>query len=236
MKVLSTNTKLEKCQPYGWLAYGLQLAPGNHSGYEVCAWRTGCFEVCLYSAGFGKFDNVKDARIDRTKRVFEDFRNFSLDLLSDIEKLVVKAEKMNLLLCVRPNTLSDLAWEALLPEMFEAFPNVQMYDYTKSIKRWKQFLEGKMPSNYHLTYSINEKSKPEQVSDLVRMGGTASIVSTVAAESIALSMKQRGYHNFEHFHDGDVHDLTFVHPKRTLLVLSPKGDALDSSSSFIHHQ
>jgi len=36
MKLLSTNHKLKKCDAYGWRALGLQLAPHNTSGYQVC--------------------------------------------------------------------------------------------------------------------------------------------------------------------------------------------------------
>jgi hypothetical protein len=49
---------------------------------------------------------------------------------------------------VRLNLLSDIPWEAMIPWMFEKFPKVQFYDYTKVMFR-------KPPPNYDLTYSYS---------------------------------------------------------------------------------
>lgn len=49
---------------------------------------------------------------------------------------------------VRLNLLSDIPWEAMIPWMFDRFPKVQFYDYTKVFIR-------KPPPNYNLTYSYS---------------------------------------------------------------------------------
>lgn len=48
---------------------------------------------------------------------------------------------------VRLNVFSDLPWELMAPELFDGFPDVQFYDYTKVPNR-------KPPPNYDLTFSF----------------------------------------------------------------------------------
>mgnify|MGYP006977908206 FL=1 len=68
MKLLTTNTKLDKNISKGWKSYGIHLSPANKSGYNVCQWASeGCTAACLDTSGMGNFSNVQTARINKTK-------------------------------------------------------------------------------------------------------------------------------------------------------------------------
>jgi len=59
--------------------------------------------------------------------------------------------------------------------LMQKFPETQFYDYTKSFKRMKAFLNGELPSNYHLTFSCSEtNSKVAQL--VLSMGGNVAVV------------------------------------------------------------
>jgi len=155
MKLLSdgkTNAKLAKSNKSGkgYLTVGLSLAPHSSSGYNVCpAASEGCKSNCLYYQGRGRFNNVAKARIAKTKFFYENRPAFLAQLSKEITAWEKKATKLGLILAVRLNVLSDIAWEQYLD--LSQWPNVQFYDYTKMYKRL-----GKTPTNYHLTFSKSE--------------------------------------------------------------------------------
>ena len=61
-----TNSKTVKNNLKTFILY---LAPADTIGtHNVCPFASeGCKKVCLYSAGRGKFNNVQQARINKTK-------------------------------------------------------------------------------------------------------------------------------------------------------------------------
>lgn len=71
---------------------------------------------------------------------------------------------------------------------------------------------------WHLVYSVSERSNPAQVTGMVRRGVTVSVVTTRRhGEPLAKDRRYGGA-----VVDGDAHDLTFLHPKGTVLDLSFK--------------
>ena len=80
MKLLSvdTNAKTVKGQRKGYMTGILYLAPSDQSGVmNTCPHATkGCRIACLYTAGRGAFDNVKQARINKTKWLAKDRQGF----------------------------------------------------------------------------------------------------------------------------------------------------------------
>jgi hypothetical protein len=79
-------------------------------------------------------------------------------LVVDITKLINKARKQGLQPLVRLNGTSDIRWEAVSfvdingveqTNIFDVFPDVQFYDYTKDVNRKA------LPSNYDLTFSYS---------------------------------------------------------------------------------
>jgi len=174
------NAKIIKGEALGYVTKGIHLAPANLSGYEVCNWRSkGCTIACLNTAGRGQMQNTQDSRIKKTKLFFESRFDFLAKLSKEIASTIKSASKKSMQAVFRPNLTSDIAWEDILNEdgvtIFEKHGKTQFYDYTKSFKRMKAFLNGELPSNYHLTFSCSEtNSKVAQL--VLSMGGNVAVV------------------------------------------------------------
>jgi hypothetical protein len=174
------NAKIIKGEALGYVTKGIHLAPANLSGYEVCNWRSkGCTIACLNTAGRGQMQNTQDSRIKKTKLFFEQRFDFLTKLSKEIASTIKSAHKKSMQAVFRPNLTSDIAWEDILNEdgvtIFEKHGKTQFYDYTKSFKRMKAFLNGELPSNYHLTFSCSEtNSKVAQL--VLSMGGNVAVV------------------------------------------------------------
>ena len=157
MKLLNVdaNAKTVKGQNKGYLTGILYLAPSKTSGTDVCEHSTvGCRKACLNTAGRGKMDMVQNARVRKTKWFFEDQEAFIAQLESDITKLAKRADKKDLIPCVRLNGTSDLMWFRDF-DIIEKFPDIQFYDYTKN----RYMIQSNLPDNYHITFSQTEKNE-----------------------------------------------------------------------------
>jgi hypothetical protein len=172
MKILTQNIKLKKNPVYN--TWGLDLAPHKLSGYNVCQFAGVCSQVCVGEhSGMNKMPVAKQAKINRTKRFFEDRANFLADVHYDLDKINNSKDPRQA--CVRLNVDSDLPWEIIDPTLFQ-YKNIIFYDYCKSIKRALDYVNGNMPKNYHLTYSWNEKSDVRKVNKLLSSGGRINMV------------------------------------------------------------
>jgi hypothetical protein len=174
------NAKIVKGEALGYMTKGIHLAPADLSGYEVCQWRSkGCTFACLNTAGRGQMQRTQDSRIAKTKLFFEQRFDFLTKLSKEITSSIKSATKKGMQAVFRPNLTSDISWEDIINEdgvtIFEKHGSTQFYDYTKSFKRMKAFLNGELPSNYHLTFSCSETNST--VAQLVlSMGGNVAVV------------------------------------------------------------
>jgi hypothetical protein len=159
---ISADAKTIKGETIGYLTGILYLAPAKTTKYNTCsmAHLAQCDKACLYSAGRGAFNNVQQSRIDKTLYFYEAREEFMSQLFNNIKALIKKAQSKGLKPLVRLNGTSDIRWENIPFEsyanIFEAFPEVQFYDYTKDANRKD------LPSNYDLTFSYSgvESFKP----------------------------------------------------------------------------
>jgi hypothetical protein len=125
---------------------------------------------------------------------------------------------------------SDLQWEKLKLEngnnLFQEFPNVQFYDYTKNFHR--MFLN--IP-NYHLTFSRSENVLNQlQAENLMKLGKNVAIVfSTKKGKELPES------YNGKKVIDGDKDDLRFLDSKNCIVGLRAKGKAKKDNSGFVIH-
>ena len=141
------------------LTYSLYLSPSHISGYEVCPESTPeCRMGCLNTSGLAKVEvfagrtYIKDARIAKTRLLIEHQEFFMNLLVAEIESAIRKANKLDALFSIRLNCTSDVDWANVLLKgrnIFEIFPDVQFYDYTKVFDKFET-----KPANYHLTYSF----------------------------------------------------------------------------------
>lgn len=217
----SSNAKLEKGTKLGWLTLGLSLAPYNLSGRNLCPHASaGCAAACLYTAGHGRFDGVKNARLERSQRFLTDRDGFITQLKAEIRKGEKTAAKKSMRLAVRLNVMSDLPWHNLL-DMSE-FSGVQFYDYTPNPARMLQWAAGELPANYHLTFSRKEDNQ-EAVALAVAAGvNVATVFDSVPTEYAGRPVV-----------DGDLSDLRFLDPCGVIVGLKAKGDGKKDTSGFV---
>lgn len=237
MKLLSTgNPKVLKGMSQGYNTYILHLAPANLSGYETCAKRTtGCTAACLNLAGRGGMfkkgettNVIQQARIRKTKMFFEQRQDFMLALKKDIELAIKQSKKLGLIPVFRLNGTSDLAWEKydMIPgqNVFECFPDIQFYDYTKILGR-----KVKGIANYHLTFSAADGND----ADVYRAIAEGYNIATVFGLKKTEPMPET-YLNRPVF-DGDDSDLRFLDPKGVIVGLYAKGKAKKDTSGFVKY-
>lgn len=228
MKLLTTsNTKIKKGESLGFLTFGVHLAPSTKSGFNTCQHSSiGCEAVCLDTAGHGIFATVQAARIAKTKLFFQNKPLFMAQLFKEIASAIKSAQKKNLVPCFRLNLTSDLPWEKITLDgktVFDLFPQVTFYDYTKSAQRMTAFLTGEFPSNYHLTFSRSESN--EKLVDAVL--GSGGNVAVVFRGSLPATWKGK------HVVSGDESDLRFLDPQNVIVGLVEKGKAKKDSSGFV---
>ena len=234
-QLLSVNAdaKTRKGSNAGYLTGILYLAPANEasSKINVCPYASkGCKAVCLYTAGRGKMDSVVKARVAKTLRFLENPKEFVELLAIDIQKIINKAAKVDMTPAIRLNGTSDLPWEKLGGKLGVAlmnrFPSVAFYDYTKNPNRAIAYAEGKMPDNYHLTFSKSECNDSD-VNKVISAGGNvAAVFSTKKADELPESYKGRDVV------DGDKTDLRFLDRDGVFVGLRAKGDARSDRSGF----
>ena len=225
-KLLSTaNPKIQKGTKLGYLSFILHLAPADLSGKETCPKRTaGCTAACLNTAGrggmFKKGENtnmIQKARIRKTNEFFNNREQFMKDLYQDIVKAKKFAEKQGLIPVFRLNGTSDLSWEKYEVgttglNLFQLFPTVQFYDYTKVLGRKVAHLP-----NYHLTFSKADGNDAD-VAEALMQGMSVVAVYDKIPEGVP---------------SADETDLRFLDPKGIMLGLKAKGRAKKDYSGFV---
>jgi len=197
---INSSAKLSHNEEIGVYTSVLYLAPGKNSGYETCPNATkACRGACLYASGRVKIETyagqnkIKKCRVNRTKLFFEQPDFFMAWLVDEIKAGKAKAERDGMLYSVRLNGTSDIKWEDEIIEnedgsgsnIFELFPDVQFYDYTKDYSR--MFLN---ISNYHLTFSYTgEGDNVEQSIHLLSSGRNVAVVfDTKRGEALPKSL------------------------------------------------
>jgi hypothetical protein len=223
-KLLSTaNPKIQKGTKLGYLSFILHLAPADLSGRETCPKRTaGCTAACLNTAGRGGMfkrgettNVIQKARIRKTNYFFEARDYFMQDLYTDIQKAIKFAERKGLTPVFRLNGTSDLSWEKYTindKNIFELFPDVQFYDYTKVLGR-----KVAKYHNYHLTFSKADGNDYD-VGRALAQGMSVVAVYDEIPEGVP---------------SADETDLRFLDPKGTMLGLKAKGRAKKDYSGFV---
>ena len=172
-------------------------------------------------------NSVQDSRIAKTKLFFEQRFDFLAKLSKEITSSIKSATKKGMQAVFRPNLTSDIAWEDIINEdgvnLFEKHSSTQFYDYTKSFKRMQRFLNGELPSNYHLTFSCSEHN--EKIAQLVlQMGGNVAVVFR--------NQLPDTWHGYEVI-NGDESDLRFLDKKGVVVGLIEKGLAKKDLTGFV---
>jgi len=128
------------------------------------------------------------------------------------------------------NGTSDIPFEKEFPVLFDKYPTVQFYDYTKSITRMSEHLSGKMPSNYFLTFSLSEDKLNQAYAQMLLDKKIGTVVAVVKAKKHqVLPKKFMGAAVI----DGDLNDLRFLDKKGSIVLVRAKGRARRNENGFV---
>jgi hypothetical protein len=213
--LLSTNNfKTMKGEKLGYKTYILYMSPftDNSKGINVCSHASkGCAEACLVGSGFGgMYTNVMQGRRNKT----EYFLSSRVEFLTQVKDEIAKVIKKNLgqaIVTIRLNGTSDIPFEKFKifegKNIFEVYPDVQFYDYTKNYLRFDK----ELPKNYHLTFSRSELNHTKAIELLSRGFNVAMVFDNVPSV-------YEGYKVI----NGDKDDLRFLDDKNVIVGLKYK--------------
>ena len=243
---IASDAKTVKGQKKGYLTAIQYLAPSDVSGIvNLCIWASeGCKLACLNTAGRASFDtNIEKARINRTIWYVRFKPQYWARLVKELQAFIRKANRMGLIPVFRPNGTSDQPFERMKIvgtefnglTIFEAFPELQIYDYTKFPYAKRETL----PNNYNLTYSYSEDTTPGMLADNLNNGRNVAVVFNVCEFN-----NKKKHHNkctcaFPEFWNGykvisgDESDLRFNDESGVIVALHAKGDARTDESGFV---
>ena len=241
MKLLSTgNPKVIKGMKQGYNTYILHLAPADLSGHEVCPKRTkGCTFACLNKAGRGGIfkkgedtNVIQEARIRKTKMFFDNRIGFMADLVKDIELAIKQSAKLGLVPVFRLNGTSDLSFEKypvirdskIYRNIFDAFAEVQFYDYTKVLGRKVNEVK-----NYHLTFSAADGNDTDIIKAMAQGYNIATVFGIKKTDALPAEYFGLPVYN------GDDSDLRFLDPQGVVVGLYAKGKARKDTSGFVKY-
>lgn len=220
------NHKTIKGEKLGYITYILYMSPytDNSKGINVCPFASkGCSAACLFKSGFGgMYDKVQEGRRNKTEWYLEDRKSF----MEQIDKEVAAAIKRHpdKVVTFRLNGTSDIRYEKIKvrdgKNIFELYPDVQFYDYTKVPNRFDKPL----PVNYHLTFSRSEENHKVAMKLLGKGVNVAIVFDEVPAE----------YEGFKVI-SGDDTDLRFLDDRGVIVGLKYKnqtGKGADNKLAF----
>ena len=234
MKLLGigNNAKTIKRDKGGeYLTAIMYLEPRNT---RICPYQdiAKCKEGCLNTSGRGnwitkgnKTNPIHLARARKTDLFLEDRPGFMRLIVKDIEAVIRKADRLGVKPCVRLNGTSDIQWETIELDsgnnIFEEFPQIQFYDYTKiPTRKVSKF------KNYHLTWSYSE-ANPKYADYFKTALDKGMNVAVVFKNELPVSYKNTRVIN------GDKDDLRFLDDKGVIVGLKAKGKAQKDTSGFV---
>ncbi len=210
----TNNAKTIKGEKLGYITYILYMSPftANSKGINVCSHASkGCADSCLVGSGNGgMFEGVKQGRVKKTEYFLRDRVAFLHQIKDEIAK-AIKKHQGKAIVTIRLNGTSDLPYEKYKvfegKNIFEVYPNVQFYDYTKNYLRFDK----ELPKNYHLTFSRSETNNDKAMELLERGFNVAMVFDKVPTE----------YKGFKVI-NADEDDLRFLDEKNVICGLKYK--------------
>lgn len=146
--------------------YLINLLPAKQSGLNLCMCASkACAATCLHTSGnIGALVGKTVSRLRKTWFFVLEREEAFNQIASQIRAKKLAADKKNatdptklIQLVIRLNGTQDLSWQNVRnaegKNLFELFPDVIFYDYTKVPSEMDDFSKGNLPPNYHLTLS-----------------------------------------------------------------------------------
>ena len=182
-----------------------------------------CKDACLNTAGLGGvYPSIQKARQKKTDLFLNDRDEFMQQLVKDINTFIRACKRKDKKPAIRLNGTSDIQWEYIeidgYENIFEMFPDVQFYDYTKIPTRKIDHIP-----NYHLTWSYSEANeKYAKLFDKVKHN--KAVVFNGILPSMFKELKVI---------DGDKTDMRFLDEPNSVVGLKAKGKARQDTSGFV---
>ena len=246
-KLLSVNnTKINKSNKMENTKYWSTLMHLRPINTRICPYQdiAKCKNACLVTAGRGKFSNVQEARQRKTELFLNNRNEFMSQLIADIQKFIRACQRKSKKPALRLNGTSDIQWENIYignreqysidttdiklfnkkeygldcQNIFELFPDVQFYDYTKiPTRKVEQY------QNYHLTWSYSEANE-KYAEYFNQVPYNKAVVFNGDLPKTFKGLKVI---------DGDVHDMRFLDKPNVVVGLRAKGDAKKDDTGFV---
>ena len=192
---------------------------------KICPYQdiAGCKSACLNTAGLGGvYPSIQKARQKKTDLFLDDQAEFMRVLVKDIHTFVRACNRKDKRPAIRLNGTSDIQWEYIEIEghanIFEMFPEIQFYDYTKIPTRKVEHIP-----NYHLTWSYSEANK-KYAERFNEVSNNKAVVFNGILPSMFKGLKVI---------DGDTHDMRFLDEPNSVVGLKAKGKARQDTSGFV---
>lgn len=220
----ATNIKTAKNELETFILY---MAPANQvEGLNLCPFASeGCKKVCLYSAGRGKFSNVQQSRMNKSKFWGFDRANFYIQLANELLAIHDKTMKKETKIAIRLNGTSDIDHLDLLKrysgiDFLDFFyKDLLFYDYTKNTNVIRKY----QGTRYKLTFSHAENNLPD-TGNILLSGGNVAVVFR--------NELPKTWNGFKVI-NGDLTDLRYFDPSNVVVGLKAKGDAKKDISGFV---
>ena len=221
---VGTNPKIDKSNKVSskYWSVIMHLRPVNT---KICPYQdiAKCKNACLNTAGLGGvYPSIQKARQRKTDLFLNDRDEFMRQLVHDIHKFIRACDRKDKLPAIRLNGTSDIQWEKIDIDgqnIFEMFPQIQFYDYTKIPTRKVAHIP-----NYHLTWSYSEASPT--YSELIKK---IKYNIAVVFRDKDLPTMFKGFKVI----DGDTHDMRFLDEPNVIVGLKAKGKAKKDTSGFV---
>ena len=225
-KLLSVNSnpkidKSNKVSEKYWSCI-MHLRPINT---KICPYQdiAKCKEACLNTAGLGGvYPSIQKARQKKTELFLNNRDQFMQVLIKDIHTFIRACKRKDKLPAIRLNGTSDIQWEKIDIEgqnIFEMFPQIQFYDYTKIPTRKVDNIP-----NYHLTWSYSEANEK-----YAKMFDKVPNNKAVVFKNKILPTMFKGLKVI----DGDTHDMRFLDKPNSVVGLKAKGKARQDKTGFV---
>lgn len=227
MKILTqatANAKIEKGIEKGFNTTGKHFLPDK----EICKFASlECFNLCLNLSGRGVFNNVQKARYFKTLYFKTKQNEFMLQLVKELKAFIKSSIKKGLIPVYRPNLTSDINFkDIIIPDsdgknIFQVFPDLQCYDYTKDYKKMLENIIRPI-KNYNLTFSYNGHNL-KQCKSIIKSGNNIAVV--FSGKTLPKTFDFNGLLPKTKVIDGNLTDLRFLDEKPVIVGLTAKGKA-----------
>jgi hypothetical protein len=212
------SPKAIKARSFGYMNAINYMAPASTAGVgDMCPWSSAaCRALCLGEhsgqASMRKENEDNATTLSRKAKTVMFMRaraTFMRELEAGMARAERKAKREGLQLCVRLNGATDINWVAVI----KRYPHIQFVDYTKSEARAIAHAQGKLPANYHITFSFAGDNH-DACKRVLAAGGNVAVCFSGPFPQTYFGRPVI---------DGDLSDLRHLDARNVVVGLSPKG-------------